>query len=60
MTPAEKPKEKDKNAVLVLRAKKAIILPIPVESPASIVKIKAKDTLLNSNNKYLAILVIYT
>src|SRR5690606_18515613 len=34
MTPAEKPKAKDKNFVFVLEAKNAVAPPIPVASPA--------------------------
>lgn len=48
MTPAENPKEADKNLVLALFAKKAIALPIPVESPAISVNINPNTTLSNS------------
>jgi len=44
MTPAEKPREIDKNLVSKFLEKKAIALPIPVDNPAKIVSIKANIT----------------
>ena len=41
MTPAEKPNENAKNFVLVVLAKKAMALPIPVDNPANKVRKKA-------------------
>ncbi len=44
MTPAEKPRARDKNRVFVFLAKKAMALPTPVASPANIVKPNANST----------------
>lgn len=48
ITPAEKPSEPAKKAVFVFLVKKAIALPIPVESPAKRVSKKAIKTVSNS------------
>jgi len=44
MTPAENPREAERNRVLVRLEKNAIALPIPVDNPAKTVKPKAKSS----------------
>ncbi|MBA7586189.1 hypothetical protein ES708_28185 [subsurface metagenome] len=48
MTPAEKPRDMERNFILVVLAKKAIALPIPVDNPANRVNPKAKNIVLVS------------
>ena len=45
MTPALNPRERDKNFLFVFLVRKAIALPIPVDSPANKVRAKASNTL---------------
>ncbi len=59
ITPAEKPSAKDKKAVLVLLANRAIRLPIPVDNPVRIVKTRANDILLISISAFPAILILF-
>ena len=47
MTPAEKPSEAARKDRLVRLASKAMALPMPVDSPANAVKMKATSTLSN-------------
>jgi hypothetical protein len=60
MTPAEHPSETERNFLPVLLVKKAIRLPIPVESPAKSVKPKARQTLLSIRTMLSGIMISIT
>ncbi len=47
MTPAEKPRLRERNFVLVFLANREMALPIPVESPAMAVSPNASHTLFS-------------